>query len=417
MRKKLTILYHYLRAKRLMRFDRTALQQWQAKQQSKIYAFARNHSPFYREHLGKSISKKIMMEYFSIFNTKQIDKEQAFQFALSAEQTRHFHSLLNGVTVGLSSGTSGNRGLFLVSEAESLAWCGNMLAKVLPKAPWRRQKIALFLRANSTLYETVRSKTLSFAYFDLLESPEVLKEKLRLFAPDVLVAPPSMLLLLIGSCKPQKIISVAEVLSHADEKRLESAFQQKIFQIYQCTEGFLGFTCPHGTLHLNEDLLIIEKEYIDNQRFIPIITDLFRQTQPIIRYRLDDILVEKKTACPCGCIFQPLERIEGRCDDLLHVALPQGGTKPLFPDFVSRKIIAVSEEIEEYEVVQTKLDRWEIYVKPAFRHSVSKALYELFIQIDCLPPQLVFVDTPSPRLPGAKRRRIKNSLQESPLTL
>ena len=335
MLKKLIILYHYFQAKWRMRFGRQALHKWQRKQQSIITQFARTHSLFYRQHMGQLVSKKIMMEHFSTFNTRQIDKEEAFALALKAEQTRNFCETLHGVTVGLSSGTSGNRGLFLVSESERLAWCGNLLAKMLPKAPWRRQKIALFLRASSMLYETVNSMCLSFAYFDLLEDPTTLRQKLQTFAPDILVAPPSMLILLIGSCAPKRVISVAEVLSAADEKRLTSGFQQKIFQIYQCTEGFLGFTCAHGTLHLNEDLVLFEKEYIDETRthFVPIITDLFRKTQPIIRYRLDDILVEKKTPCPCGCIFQPLERIEGRCDDVLYVALPDGGTKPLFPRF------------------------------------------------------------------------------------
>lgn len=407
MRKKITILYHYLLAKWLMRFSRKALQKWQRKHQSIILKFARTHSPFYEQHIGKLVSKKMMMEHFSTFNTKKINKEEAFKLAMDAEQTRNFCKTLNGVTVGLSSGTSGNRGLFLVSEPECLAWCGNILAKILPQAPWRQQKIALFLRANSTLYESVNSKTLSFAYFDLFENPATLREKLHVFAPDVLVAPPSMLLMLIGSCKPKKVVSVAEVLSAVDEKRLEAGFQQKIFQIYQCTEGFIGFTCSHGTLHLNEDLLIIEKEYIDDIRFIPIITDLFRKTQPIIRYRLDDILVEKKTPCPCGCAFQPIERIEGRCDDLLYVALPRGGTKPLFPDFVNRKITAASVEIEEYEVVQTRLNRWEIYLKPEFRSAVTTALHELFLRVGCLFPELIFVDNPFPKLPGAKLRRIR----------
>jgi putative adenylate-forming enzyme len=392
-----------------MRFGRQTLQRWQAKHRAIITEFASTHSPFYRKHAGELISKKIMMDHFSTFNTKQIDKEEAFTLALAAEQTRNFHTTIDGMTVGLSSGTSGNRGLFLVSESERLSWCGNVLAKVLPKAPWRRQKIALFLRANSPLYETVNSSTLSFAYFDLLEDPTTLREKVHAFAPDVLVAPPSMLLMLIGSCTPTRVISVAEVLSTIDEKRLETGFQQKIFQIYQCTEGFLGFTCSHGTMHLNEDLVIIEKEYLDDTRFIPIITDLFRKTQPIIRYRLDDILVEKKTPCPCGCIFQPLERIEGRCDDLLTVMLPDGGTKPLFPDFVSRKIIAVSEQIEEYEVVQTQLHRWEIYLKSEFRTAVTQALHELFLRLGCLVPELAFVDHPFPKLPGAKLSRIRRS--------
>lgn len=403
----LLVLYHYFRAKWRMRMRRKSLQKWQSKKRLVISQFARAHSQFYREHIGMLLSKKIMMDHFSSFNTKNINKEEAFKLAISAERTRTFQASLNGVTIGLSSGTSGNRGLFLVSEEEKLSWCGNILAKVLPKAPWRRQKIALFLRANSTLYETVDSKTLSFAYFDLLEAPEILQQKLKAFSPDILVAPPSMLLLLIGSCSPKRVVSVAEVLTAIDEKRLEKAFQQKIFQIYQCTEGFLGFTCSHGTLHLNEDLLIIEKEYIDEYRFIPILTDLFRKTQPIIRYRLDDILVEKKTPCPCGCVFQAIERIEGRCDDLLYVALPYGGSKPLFPDFVIRKIITASERIEEFEVVQTALHRWEIYLLPEFRDAVTKSLHELFTVLDCLIPDLVFVDSPFPRLPGAKLRRIR----------
>ncbi len=390
-----------------MRFGAQALKNWQAKHKSKICEFARWHSSFYRDHMGKTLTKKIMMDHFSTFNTKKINKHEAFKLAIEAEQSRDFKTTLNGVTVGLSSGTSGNRGLFLVSQSERLAWCGNILAKMLPKAPWRRQKIALFLRSNSTLYETVNSKTLSFVYFDLLEDPAILRQKVNDFAPDVLVAPPSMLLMLIGSCKPLRVISAAEVLTSLDKKRLESAFNTKIFQIYQCTEGFLGFTCSHGTLHLNEDLLIIEKEYIDDFRFIPIITDLFRKAQPIIRYRLDDILVEKKGPCPCGCLFQPLEQIEGRCDDLLYVAMHDGELRPLFSDFVSRRIIAVSESIQDYKVVQTRLDRWEIYLNNEFREAVTTALHELFNLIGCIFPELVFMDKPFPRLPGAKLRRIQ----------
>lgn len=407
MLRKLIILYHYFQAKLRMRFSQKALQKWQSKNRSIITQFAKEYSPFYRQHTGEAISKKIMMDHFSTFNTKQIRKEEAFQIALEAEKTRNFSKTLNEITIGLSSGTSGNRGLFLVSESERLAWCGNILAKMLPKAPWRYQKIALFLRANSTLYEAVNSKTLSFAYFDLLEDPSALKQKLHAFEPDVLVAPPSMLLMLTGCCKPKRVISVAEVLSIIDEKRLEAQFGQKIFQIYQCTEGFLGFTCSHGTLHLNEDLLIIEKEYVDDSRFIPVITDLFRKTQPIIRYRLDDILVEKKTPCPCGCVFQSLERIEGRCDDLLYVALPNGTTKPLFPDFITRKIILVSEEIKDFEIVQSSLHKWEIYVEPQFKVAVKEALHELFLRAECIFPELIFVDSPFPRLPEAKLRRIR----------
>lgn len=404
---KIIILYHYFQALRRMKFGKIRLLKWQAKHKIAITHFAKTHSPFYKNFKGDHLSKQVMMDNFTDFNTVKIEKENAFNIALKAEKTRTFATEINGIAVGLSSGTTGNRGLFLVSKNERLKWCGNILARILPKAPWKAQKIALFLRANSNLYETINSGTLKFVYFDLLEDIATLKRKIQEFDPDVVVAPPSMLNHLIGTCKPIKIVSVAETLTSQDEKHLEKAFKQKIYQIYQCTEGFLGFTCSHGSLHLNEDLLIIEKEYIDKHAFIPIITDLFRTTQPIIRYRLDDVLVEKTTPCACGCVFQALERIEGRCDDLLYVALPDGGMKPLFPDFVSRKIITASEKIVDYEVIQTHLDRWEVYLNQDFRKLAAQSLQELFTDIKCLPPKLVFLDKPYPKVPGAKLRRVR----------
>jgi len=259
MNKKLSILSHYIRAKRAMRLSKEALVKRQERQKEWMYRFASAHSPFYRERAGELINKKIMMENFSTFNTANISKERAFDLALSAERSPSFDQLLNGITVGLSSGTSGNRGLFLASEKERMMWCGNILAKALPHPPWKRQKIALFLRANSPLYQTINSKTLQFAYFDLLEDPERLIDRVRAFDPDTLVAPPSMLNLLVGSCRPSRVISIAETLLRTDKVYLEAAFSQPIHQIYQATEGFLGFTCSHGTLHLNEDLLILKK--------------------------------------------------------------------------------------------------------------------------------------------------------------
>ena len=100
---------------------------------------------------------------------------------------------------------------------------------------------------------------------------------------------------LITIC-PKKIISVAEVLEDIDRDFISATFKQTVHQVYQCTEGFLATTCKQGTLHMNEDLVHIEKEYLDQEKgiFVPIITDFMRKTQPIIRYRLNDILIEKR---------------------------------------------------------------------------------------------------------------------------
>lgn len=141
----------------------------------------------------------------------------------------------------------------------------------------------------------------------------------------MIAAPPSLLRRLAEAVrtgklnvKPQRVISVAEVLDPLDREYIGQAFGQIVHQIYQCTEGFLGCTCPYGTLHLNEDLVYIEKEYVPgkDRTFVPIVTDFSRMTQPIVRYRLNDLLTESDEPCPCGSPFTAIERIEGRCDDI-----------------------------------------------------------------------------------------------------
>ena len=59
---------------------------------------------------------------------------------------------------------------------------------------------------------------------------------------------------------------------------------------------------PWGTLHLNEDIVYIEREYLDDRRFVPVVTDLERKAQPIIRYRLNDILVEERNPAAAAAL-------------------------------------------------------------------------------------------------------------------
>ena len=58
------------------------------------------------------IDKEVMMEHFDTLNTVHISKEEAFHIAFEAEKRRNFSPTIRNITVGLSSGTSGNRGVF-----------------------------------------------------------------------------------------------------------------------------------------------------------------------------------------------------------------------------------------------------------------------------------------------------------------
>lgn len=226
------------------------------------------------------------------------------------------------------------------------------------------------MRANSNLYNSVQSKFLQFEFFDLLQPLEEQLDRLNNLNPSILVAQPSLLLELahkleegLVRIKPLKIISVAEVLYPEDKQYLERVFGQIINQVYQCTEGLLATTCKYGTLHFNEDFLIIEKKYIDKDltRFHPIITDLLRTTQPIIRYELNDIIHEKKD-CLCGSKWLAIEKIEGRSDDILHFY--DNEEIKIFPDFFRRAILMSSDKIKDYTLLQTDSKLLELYIDP-----------------------------------------------------
>ncbi|WP_394184858.1 F390 synthetase-related protein [Metabacillus halosaccharovorans] len=391
---KLVLLKQYLLSKHVRRFSsREAIQVYQNKKIKKHLAFVLKHSPFYQNYYQNHhlewetlpvISKREMMDHFDELNTAGITKKEAFQLAAKAEKTRDFSPNIDNVSIGLSSGTSGNRGLFLVSEKESAIWAGEVLAKLLPGSLMDEHKIAFFLRANNNLYESTKSSKISFHFFDLVEDLKTHQNRLHELKPTIIIAPPSMLRMIaewkgnnLIDITPGKIISVAEVLEDVDKTFIEEIFQQTLHQVYQATEGFLATTCSHGVLHMNEDIIAIQKEYLDKEKgiFVPIITDFTRRTQPLIRYRLNDVLIERKTPCPCGSHFLALERIDGRCDDIFHGVHEQTGKKHmLFPDFIRRAIMLSSDDILEYKVTQKELFLIDIKLKVKNEKSVAEAM-------------------------------------------
>jgi len=425
---KLRILYFYFQTRFLRRWrDRAALEAWQERKIQCFVRWVRRNSPFYRGQLahlsGRDwrrlpvLDKKIMMANFSALNTVGIDRDRALELALESERSRDFTPTLNGVTVGLSSGTSGNRGLFLVSDSERARHAGTILGKILPNSILSKNRVAFFMRANSNLYTASRGSRLKFEFFDLLAPVESHLKRLQEFKPTLLFAPPSMLIRLADAqasrkiaISPIRIFSIAETLDPLDQKKIESAFGQKVHQIYQCTEGFLGATCAEGTLHLNEDCVHVEPEWLDESRtkFIPIITDFSRTSQPILRYRLNDILTVRKTPCPCGSPFLALEAIEGRADDMIDFVDSKSRPVPVFPDFIRRAIISASDWIEEYLVRQSVPGKLQISIRPRsteIEKQVQNELLSLAKQLHAELPEVEWSDE-FPPLAGKKLRRI-----------
>jgi putative adenylate-forming enzyme len=426
---------HFARTRWMLDFrDRAKLEAWQ---QARLDRFVRDvlpRAPYYRQRSFDRLTdlptmdKSAMMADFEARNTRGVRLDEAFAIALEAERTRDFEPLLGDLTVGLSSGTSGNRGLFLASPIERLRWAGVLLGRALPQhllrrllSPWRPPlRIAFFLRANSKLYTTLKSRRIDFAFHDLLHGVDAAVPKLNRSQPDVLVGPPALLRALARevrdgrlSIAPSHVISVADVLEGGDREALQAAFGLPVHQLYQATEGFLAYTCEQGTLHLNESFVHIEPDWLDaaRTRFHPIVTDFTRETQLIVRYRLNDVLRIAEHPCRCGRAERAIAAIEGRADEVLWLPAQTGdGAVAVYPDLIRRAMLFAGPAVREFEIVQ---DGPHLTVglltdgdRAAAVAGVGAELDKLWQDLGVTPPTLAYTDWQAPP-PGAKRRRVR----------
>lgn len=424
----LSLLHHYYSARRLRFKDRPALEAHQARALSRHLDWLAAHSPYYASYAGlplaqwPMVDKVACLKHFDTMNTAGLQLATVQATALRAECERDFSPTVGQHTVGLSSGTSGKRGVFVASPAERAKWAGLILAKLLPEGFFRRERIAFFLRANSNLYKSVQTPWIGFRFFDLTAAFEPQLEALTQYQPSIIVAPAQVLRAFALAQRegrlaiaPKRVISVAEVLEPGDRQLIESLWVPPS-EVYQATEGFLGCTCSHGNLHLNEEYLHIEPEWLDadKTRMVPIITDFTRTTQPIIRYRLNDVLAVRKAPCPCGNPTLTLAHIEGRCDDQLQLPAQAGGQTVVFADAISRALLRALPLELDYRLTQTgardlllacPLEPAQV---PAVLAALGQALEQMGVNTSLLKwdwtPQLPVFD------PSAKRRRIIRSM-------
>ncbi len=321
------------------------IQQWRENVISKVL--------FYDDFRNKSfdtlpvIDKSILMADFAAFNRVGLTATEGWTMFEGRSPQRSGHA------VGASTGTSGNRGLYVISAAERYEWLGVMLAKTLPRFPFETARIALVLPLNSALYKAANLPGLSLRFFDLHDGLDAILPAVTKYAPDTVIAPPKVLRALAESdvpLKPKRLFSGAEVLDPLDRTIIEDRFKLTVREIYMATEGLLGVACDHGTLHLAEDAVHFEWERPapDSDLVAPIITDFTRTTQAMCRYRMNDLLRLSSAPCPCGSPLQAVAAIEGRCDDLLVL-----DGKTVTPDILRNAIVDADRRITDFRLRQT----------------------------------------------------------------
>lgn len=408
MSNKLLTLWRYYRTPKKFS-SRAEIEKWQKKRIAKQIKFVRRKSKFYASH-WQGISdkewqqfpltnKSLMMNNLEDLLTTDLDLKAAFKVAKNAEISRDFSPRIGDLSIGFSSGTSGSRGVHIVSDKEAANWAGFMLARGMGSSIFAKHHVALFLRANSNNYSKIGSLRIKFSFFDLLKPMDQLIKEIEIAQPTELIAPPSVLRYLAeNNCKisPKRIISAAEVLDPIDEKIISQYFSQIVHQFYTSTEGEMAATCEFGTLHLNESIMHIGKQWVDEENglFHPILTDFMRTTQPVIRYLQNDILVLQKEGCQCGDARTAISQVMGRSDDVFYLRKKESEQfEPIVPDFIRRAVMRMNPKIEAYHAIQKSANQIEIGIQPANIEPLDYSGFEeLFEQKNVEKAELVIVE-------------------------
>jgi len=214
--------------------------------------FVMRKSEFYRSHYAGCdtsdiwnlpvTNKKLLMENLGTFNTLGLEKQEIMDFCVNAEKTRDFSKRLRGVNVGLSSGTSGNKGVEITSPKEENLLRAAFFARFsFPKK--EKINLAFILRVTSPAFSLNRFGH-RLTYIGQLDSMENIVKKLGGLQPNIISAPPSMLKILAReaeegrlSVNPLKIVSYAEVLYPDVKDYLQKVFGCEVHEIYKCSEG------------------------------------------------------------------------------------------------------------------------------------------------------------------------------------
>jgi len=355
-----------------LRISREQLEVAQMKKFRKLVSFVQHHSPYYRAIMDKNgidpgkcvptdfpiLTKKDVIEHFDeLVTDRRITRDRIAKFlARSTDPADLFEGRYH---VLHTSGTSGTVGYFVFSHE---AWIKGA-SHVVRAAPlrWRRRTAfvaatrghfagaSLMLTGNhgsNNLFYDVRT-------FDVGRPMSEIIDGLNQFQPHNLSGYATILKVLAEAqecgelrIKPAHVGNGGEPLLPEVKAYLERIFKVPVLNGYASSEHlYMGMTLPGSDgMYLMEDDLIFEM-----QTNHTCVTNLFNDTLPLIRYRMDDVLVpdiNKQGRYP----FTKVKEIIGRCEDSLVFTNRHGKD-----DFIHPIVIV--------ELIVNGLNAWQIVLE------------------------------------------------------
>ena len=399
------------------RMTRPDFERWQSAALRRFLDRDLPRAPFYGKAPANladlpATGKALLMARFEDFNIHGLTAAQAW-----ADLARDGRA--GSLTVGASTGTSGNRGLFVISEAEKYRWLGTILAKAAPDLLWRGMRVAVILPQNTGLYDSARkSRLIKLAFFDLTAGPESWRGALEAFDPTVIIAPPKILRHFAAEnfrLRPKRVFSAAETLDPVDRPVIEDFFRLPLDQIYMATEGLFAVTCRQGGLHLAEESVFFEFEPAGEGLVTPLVTAFRRRTQIMARYRMNDLLRLSREPCRCGSPLRCVDEIVGRMDDVFRLASANG---PILvtPDVLRNAVLKADCRIDDFRLVQTGPDRVELMLPSPLADDAAVAAQQsvrALLEARRAVATVTLIRAPLPLETNRKLRRVECRLEQA----
>ncbi|MBD8505039.1 phenylacetate--CoA ligase family protein [Hoyosella sp. G463] len=250
--------------------------------------------------------------------------------------------------VTTTSGTTGRRGLFVLSPDELRAVSGpayriSTLGLLMPPVRTARLLAKRFRTAtimvsighhamNSLWTQAHGTGSKRHQRFSSMQPLPELVARLNAFDPATLTGTSGVVALLAGEkaagrlqIAPAIVMISGETLSEEERALITSEFGARVIDMYAANEALrLSTSCAHGWHHVFTDWVIfepVEEDYsptpVGRLSHSVLISVLYRRTQPLLRYELGDSVQQRPDPCPCGSPF-PAFKVHGRTADVLR---------------------------------------------------------------------------------------------------
>jgi len=161
----------------------------------------------------------------------------------------------------------------------------------------------------------------------------------------------------------------SEPYSEETRIKIETSLGIDVYNSYGLSEmngPGVAFECMEKNgMHLWEDNFIMELIDPDTGEKVPagekgelVLTTLYREAMPILRYRTRDIVTIIPGKCRCGRTHRRISRIIGRSDDMIIIR----GVN-IFPQQIERVLMGIKAVAQNYQIVLEAYDQMTVRVE------------------------------------------------------